>query len=797
MNPIKLTKTVFTNKQSKSNYFYLKNKKDIKSFIKALKKKPTEVYEVLDSSKKLFLYFDIEYYSLNEHNHKPFNKVVEKINSLLESRSVSFCATRLVDDYKWKNSYHIYYPDIIFQDQSSLKEYFDTTLSKLGKIDNKEVFQKCFKKPESNILDPSVYKPNNKRQLMRIPYACNKSPNSVLKPCFKGKISLDDLFISGIDNTKDVFKFERKESYSSEQDKEITKDKLFPSAKSKDKKKKNFEIIPFSAFSKLIMHLPETYTDDRNLWLSVLYWGAQHLSTCVDNDIDFDDYYDLMIKFSKQSESYDKKSKKKIREILSKDVDNKEGNYGGLINAIGNKKLTDDILGIKKKLKNIEVKSLVSLGSKYSGCKIEGKDHMDELVDDMKKIIVFKNAASSSKIIVMDNEDVIESTMMPFRQSLQLIEINVKTIKKDKVKYIPKNLFTIFKNNLSHFQKQNIVFDPTIEKDEDTFNLFRGFKTKLVKLDMNKIQKILFHFKDGWCNNNEADYNYVLNWFAFIVQKKKKTKTAILVKSQQGCGKNILLYLFQKILGQHYLYYNSFSDFTNNFNSREKRSILTCLDECSSVGKDNYHANFDILKSKITEDTCRYESKGKEAEFLKSFNNIILFSNHPNPIKIEQSDRRYMVLKIEKKGSNKYFDELADQIFNSTNHFYTFLMERDIEKWNSNKIPINKYKIRMQNNQLPLNQLFLLANCAYLEKRTYLTYDQIKSLFKKFCSQNDIYKHNCRSMFSELKTLTGTTRKVIDGTNQRRYNFADFKKKVEKKYSKSSSSIQDICQPLH
>lgn len=124
-------------------------------------------------------------------------------------------------------------------------------------------------------------------------------------------------------------------------------------------------------------------------------------------------------------------------------------------------------------------------------------------------------------------------------------------------------------------------------------------------------------------------------------------------------------------------------------------------------------------------------------------------------------------------------------------------MERDIEKWNSNKIPINKYKIRMQNNQLPLNQLFLLANCAYLEKRSYLTYDQIKSLFKKFCSQNDIYKHNCRSMFSELKTLTGTTRKVIDGTNQRRYNFADFKKKVEKKYSKSSSSIQDICQPLH
>ncbi len=67
---------------------------------------------------------------------------------------------------------------------------------------------------------------------------------------------------------------------------------------------------------------------------------------------------------------------------------------------------------------------------------------------------------------------------------------------------------------------------------------------------------------------------------------------------------------------------------------------LVNINEMSST-KDEFKANFDTMKSYITEPTVKIEPKGVDSYTIKNISNFVLFTNHRGAIIVEADDRRY------------------------------------------------------------------------------------------------------------------------------------------------------------
>ena len=110
-----------------------------------------------------------------------------------------------------------------------------------------------------------------------------------------------------------------------------------------------------------------------------------------------------------------------------------------------------------------------------------------------------------------------------------------------------------------------IGFDPRENANPDLFNLWCGFnikKEEADKYDVEEANPILEHIKELWCNNDENSYNYILDYFAHIIQKPyKKTSVLLALKSKQGGGKGIILDKIAQIIGDDHYCQNSNANF--------------------------------------------------------------------------------------------------------------------------------------------------------------------------------------------------------------------------------------------
>jgi len=167
-----------------------------------------------------------------------------------------------------------------------------------------------------------------------------------------------------------------------------------------------------------------------------------------------------------------------------------------------------------------------------------------------------------------------------------------------------------FANILGEFrhelQYKRVDFIPKHQGiDRSIFNLFTSFRAKKScdEIDESKIDKILWHIKKYiWCKNNGDLFNYIINWLAHLMQfPYKKIGIAILLKSKQGSGKNIIWeWIADYIISRQYsLVLGDIDRLFSRFNAIMENRILTILDEISSYG-GAYKSN-NKLKNLITQ----------------------------------------------------------------------------------------------------------------------------------------------------------------------------------------------------
>lgn len=292
-----------------------------------------------------------------------------------------------------------------------------------------------------------------------------------------------------------------------------------------------------------------------------------------------------------------------------------------------------------------------------------------------------------------------------------------------------------------------IDFLPCQNPPKNIYNTFKGFvgSTKQIN-DVNIMDTLMMKHIKYLCNHNENVVKYVLDCFSNMVQHPYRlTRTALLFKTIQGCGKDTLFdYIGNKILGSnYYVVLTDVKKIFGNFNSTLENKILVVVNESKSKTAFEFD---DAIKDAITRKENIIEPKGKDA--YKNTNNIfyVFLTNNKNAIKVEENDRRFCAIEGDNTiaNNNEYFTALNKEIDDGfiDGAFYHFLNTRDISKVNFTKDrPITSLYETLKEHNIPILGRFL---CEIVDEYSTKETERIgaSELFNKFNHWKEKNKFN-------------------------------------------------------
>ena len=326
-----------------------------------------------------------------------------------------------------------------------------------------------------------------------------------------------------------------------------------------------------------------------------------------------------------------------------------------------------------------------------------------------------------------------------------------------------------------------------------TLNTFNGLKIERVKESKGNYDIFLKHLTI-LTGHDPKGQDYLLNYLSHLVQRPGELpRVALVFQSEQGVGKNIFFENFaHHILGTEYMLQTAEMDKIIGRFSMINNKLLVIMDETS--GKDSF-SNSDKIKNIITAESVAWERKGVDGVNINNCGRYIFFSNNTTPVKIEHSDRRYVVYKCANDVQNNsiYFKDLVNHFKDEkiVRAFYDFLMERDISSWDSiNDRPITKAYKDVQSANIPamanylVEQILLFEN-ATREEGMLLMKQPSNQLFNHFDSwlkENRFKLEYTSTKFGrEIGEYEGISKKRANGGNEYVIDFVVLKDFLTKK----------------
>ncbi|AEG49667.1 Bifunctional DNA primase/polymerase [Sphingobium chlorophenolicum L-1] len=141
---------------------------------------------------------------------------------------------------------------------------------------------------------------------------------------------------------------------------------------------------------------------------------------------------------------------------------------------------------------------------------------------------------------------------------------------------------------------------------------------------------------------DQAEREHLVKYIAWTVRyPARKLQHAILMKGAQGTGKTTLSHIWAKLVGEWNFRPTTSEEMNSGWHYFLEGKILVVLEEMNlGAGLTVYNK----LKDLITGPTVSVNKKGKDIREVPNFTNLVCFSNLPNPILIENDDRRFFVI---------------------------------------------------------------------------------------------------------------------------------------------------------
>lgn len=258
-------------------------------------------------------------------------------------------------------------------------------------------------------------------------------------------------------------------------------------------------------------------------------------------------------------------------------------------------------------------------------------------------------------------------------------------------------------NYIRNYETFDFIPNPIINNPR-VFNCWNGFKAKLLlkeEIDKSKIEIILYHLKEIWCDGNEILFDFLIGCYfkEFFTKPHIKTGIAINLVGEQGVGKTLIIddFLIPFVIGDNISSsIIGLSKAVQKHNSVLINKIFCSVNELPSIdiGKKD---GFDTLKSLITDTKLIVEPKNINPFEINNYIRFIFSTNNEMSLHIEIGDRRFFILKVSKKHKNdiEYFTKLSKTFNQDTaNHFFSYCSYYET-KLNPRIVPMTKLKEEM------------------------------------------------------------------------------------------------------
>lgn len=247
-------------------------------------------------------------------------------------------------------------------------------------------------------------------------------------------------------------------------------------------------------------------------------------------------------------------------------------------------------------------------------------------------------------------------------------------------------------NSGSRVSYDAVVFDPSGRKfkGRKVLNLWTDWSVQAKKGDWSLLQQLVF---EALADGDEASYEYIMDWAAFMVQHPdKRAEVAVIFKGQKGTGKGTWGKALAKLAGRHGMHISNQMHLTNHFNAHLRDCIFLFADEAMWAGDKRGEGE---LKRLITEPTLLFEAKGKDAVTGRNHLHVMMASNEDWVVPASMEDeRRFAVFNVSDKfrGNRSFFDALYKQLDEGGLAALLWdLKARDISKFHPrSRVPMTK-----------------------------------------------------------------------------------------------------------
>jgi len=214
-------------------------------------------------------------------------------------------------------------------------------------------------------------------------------------------------------------------------------------------------------------------------------------------------------------------------------------------------------------------------------------------------------------------------------------------------------------------QYDGVVFDPAPDRKHDMryYNLWRGWAVAPKVGDWSLMQRMV---RDVLCGGDEASFDYVVRWAAFMVQKPHvPAEVALVFKGAKGVGKGTFARALRDIAGSHGKQVAQPEHFIGRFNEHLMDCILLVVDEGFWAGDKKAEG---ALKNLITEPIMTFEPKGKPIVSGPNMLHPIILSNEDWIVPASADERRFAVFEASTEARRSlpadFFDALNAQMRN-------------------------------------------------------------------------------------------------------------------------------------
>lgn len=233
--------------------------------------------------------------------------------------------------------------------------------------------------------------------------------------------------------------------------------------------------------------------------------------------------------------------------------------------------------------------------------------------------------------------------------------------------------------------KDCVVFDPTGKADPDeTVNLYHGFGMSPKPGKCERILELLHHL----CGGDAEVMAWVLRWIAYPLQNKgAKMRTSIIIHGDEGSGKNLF---WENVVRRIYGEYGGVignAQIESQFNEWASKKLFFVADEV--VTRNELRQLKGKLKHMVTGETIMINPKGFTERAEANHMNFVFLSNELQPLALDKTDRRYLVLWTPPNREPEFYKSVADEINSGgVEAFYDYCMKVPVGDFNEHTKPL-------------------------------------------------------------------------------------------------------------